>query len=355
LKLALEPNHDILAHDAVVQYLDGDGNVGRIESIDRLAHKVFKGSAWIEESAGIWSKVGWARIYVKRDGPQPLFEGAFSVVDDQHHVKLRSSYLETRRESDVDLEERDGDYMVVYRDSDMVLLDRSELKRSLPESSACHADKLSFNSDPNHPVFRAGPDQSPASWGAMSLNQLFGLSRRQSDTGGIGGNTGGINLQSNIGNTAGCPSTKKVALIGVAADCPFINSFNSTETARQNIITAVNTASDVYERTFNISIGLRNLFIVNCTSNAPNTPPWNMPCSSGNITSRLSLFSAWRGSQNDSNAYWTLMTNCSTADEVGVSWLGQLCVSGAQNDSSQVLVSGANVVVRTSTEWQVFA
>ncbi|KAL1969498.1 hypothetical protein VTN77DRAFT_8936 [Rasamsonia byssochlamydoides] len=310
----------------------------------------------MEESPGIWSRVGWARIYVKRDGPQPLFEGAFSVMHEQHHVKLRSSYVQTRREYDVDLEDKNGEYMIVYRDSDMVPRDRLELKRSLDLSSSCHADRLSFNSDPNHPVFRGEPMQSRATWGAMSVNQLFGLSRRQSDTGGISGNAGGVNLQSNIGNTAGCPNTKKVALIGVATDCSFTASFNSTEDVRENIINVVNTASDLYERTFNISIGLRNLTVsdANCPSTAPESAPWNMPCGSENITTRLNLFSSWRGSRGDSNAYWTLMSNCPTDDEVGVSWLGQLCVSGSMNDSSQS-VSGTNVVIRTTTEWQVFA
>lgn len=353
LKLALEPNPDILADDAHVQYLDADGNVKHTEYIDRLAHRVFKGSTWIEESPGIWSRVGWARIYVKRDGPKPLFEGAFSVMHDQHHVKLRSSYMKTRRASDVDLEDKDDDYMVVYRDSDMVPRDLSELKRSLSSSPSCHADELSFNSDPNHPVFRGLSEQSHANWGAMSVNQLLGLTRRQSDISGTGGNAGGVNLQSNIGNTAGCPKTKKVALIGVATDCSFTAGYNSTEDARGNIITMVNTASDLYERTFNISIGLRNLTVSdkNCPSPAPESAPWNMDCNSGNMTTRLDLFSSWRSSRDDSNAYWTLMTGCQSDDEVGVSWLGQLCVIGSGNNT----VSGANVVARTPTEWQVFA
>jgi hypothetical protein len=314
-----------------------------------MSHKVFKGSAWIEESTNHWSKVGWARIYVKQDGSKPLFEGAFSVMHNHHHVQLRSSYMRTRREVDVYLEDKGEDYMIVFRDSDMAAADRTELKRSFPASS-CQADKLSFNSDPNHPIFR--PPQSP-NLGAISLNQLFGLSRRQSDTGGVGGNTGGVNLASTIGSTAGCPTTKKVALIGVATDCEFTLAFNSSDSAKQDVIQTINSASSVYESAFNISIGLQNLIVsdTSCPSPAPASAPWNMACSSGNITQRLGLFTSWRGDQNDTNAYWTLMSNCPTNSEVGVSWLGQLCVTGGVNAS----VAGANVVVRTSTEWQVFA
>jgi hypothetical protein len=349
IKLTLEPNHDILADDAVVQYLNADGSVRHSEPIERTAHRVFKGSAWVEKATNHWSKVGWARIYVKQDGPRPFFEGAFSVMHDYHHVQLRSSYMQTRRESDVSLEDKGEDYMIVFRDSDLVAADRSELKRSVPEPS-CQADKLSFNADPNHPVFR--PSHSP-SLAAVSLNQLFGLSRRQSDTGGVGGNTGGINLASTIGNTAGCPTTKRVALIGVATDCSFTAAFNASASAREDVIQTVNSASSVYENSFNISIGLRNLIVsdANCSSTAPQSAPWNIPCASGNISQRLNLFTSWRGGQNDTNAYWTLMSNCPTGAEVGVSWLGQLCNTGGVNAS----VAGANVVVRTSTEWQVFA
>ncbi|KAL2001370.1 hypothetical protein VTN02DRAFT_1838 [Thermoascus thermophilus] len=356
LKLTLEPNHDIFAEDAQITYLDAEGNVKHAEPIDRLAHRVFKGSAWVQAADGSWNRAGWARIYVKRDGAHPLFEGAFSVMHDQHHIELRSSYMQTKRESDVNLEDKGDDYMVVYRDSDMIPPEHSELKRSLSvSSSSCQADKLAFNSDPNHPVFRLDSQES-SNWGSLSLNSLFGLTRRQSDIGGFGGNTGTVNLRSTIGSTAGCPTTKKVALIGVATDCSYTASFNSTETARQNIINVVNTASDLYERTFNITIGLRNLTVSDkeCPNAAPQSAPWNMPCSSGNITSRLDLFSSWRGSRGDDNAYWTLMSNCPTGAEVGLSWLGQLCNNKVVGDGSQA-VTGANVVIRTPAGWQVFA
>ena len=242
--------------------------------------------------------------------------------------------------------------MVVYRDSDRISPDRSELKRSFGPSS-CEADKLSFNSDPNHPVFRGGPPQSE--WGAMSINSLFGLSKRQSDTGGVGGNSGGVNLKSTIGSTAGCPSSKRVALIGAAADCSFVASFNSSETARQNVISVVNTASNLYESTFNISLGLQNLTMsdASCPTNTPTASPWNVPCSTSNITARLNTFSSWRMLQNDTNAYWTLMSNCPTDDEVGLSWLGQLCVTNV--NGAEDAVTGANIVIRTSSLWQVFA
>ncbi|GLA82131.1 hypothetical protein AtubIFM56815_006310 [Aspergillus tubingensis] len=356
IKLELEPNHDILAEDASVQYLDADGNVRRHEPIARHEHKVFKGRSLLGRGKGMWDPVGWARIYLKQDGSEPLFEGVFSVDGDNHHVQLKSAYMEKKRPVDVDLPDSAKDYMIFYRDSDMVRL-HTELKRSSLGSTSCQADQLGFNTNPNHPVLQPYVQAEPDAWGAMSLNSLFGLNKRQSDIGSVSGNAGGVNLASTIGDTSGCPSTKQVALIGVATDCSFTGSFNNETAAKEWVISTVNSASNVYEKSFNITIGLRNLTITDssCPDNPPAATAWNMPCSSGNLTSRLDLFSKWRGEQSDDNAYWTLMSDCATGNEVGLSWLGQLCNSDASSDGSST-VSGTNVVVRSSgSDWQIFA
>lgn len=251
--------------------------------------------------------------------------------------------------------------MLVYRDSDMIRFTPKELKRSLPESAGCEADKLDYNADLSNHIFPQGIDSGNGKWGVMSVNSLFGLSKRQSDTGGMSGNTGGVNLKATIGDTSGCPKTKKVALIGVATDCEMTNSFKSNSTpkaaAKDWVINIVNTASSLYEDSFNVSIGLRNLTIneASCPSTATAATPWNIGCDSGNITWRLNEFSKWRGDNADSNAYWTLMTGCPTGGEVGVSWMGRLCTSEVTGDSSSS-VTGANVVVGTQgSTWQIFA
>jgi hypothetical protein len=116
-----------------------------------------------------------------------------------------------------------------------------------------------------------------------------------------------------------------------------------------------------YEDSFNITLGLQNLTISDaaCPASAPESAPWNVGCSDNvTIQDRLNLFSAWRGERNDSNAYWTLLSTCPTDSAVGLAWLGQACVTSSQVASSSTgneTVSGANVVVRTSTEWQVLA
>lgn len=342
-------------------YLGADGLPERTEEISRQDHKVFKGEAFVQEYGGHWTHAGWARIVVRRDGVNPLFEGAFSIMHDHHHVQLRSYYASTKHELDPDVEYSDDEYMVLWRDSDVSSLSHQDLRRSEVSESSCSAGQLSFNSDPSHPIFAPmSPPlfkRSAGYWGAVPMGSLFG--KRQLDTNGIptGGNSGAVNLKASIGKTTGCPSIRKVALIGVATDCSYTGTFNSTQTAHQNVITQINSASDVYERTFNITLGLRNLTVN--PADCPGTPvpaaPWNIGCAGNTtITDRLNLFSEWRGERNDSNAYWTLLTNCNTGAEVGLAWLGQLGYQGVQKSAGEV-VSSANIVAKTGTEWQVIA
>ncbi|KAL9101638.1 MAG: hypothetical protein Q9163_003113 [Psora crenata] len=358
IKLTLEPNQDIIANGASVQYLGPDGESIRSEPIDRHTHKIFKGDSWVQEPNGDWTLAGWARIMIKRDGIYPLFEGAIAIMRDHHHIQLRSNYMRTKHELDPEAEDTGDEYMTVFRDSDIdqrpPMPGQTELKRSVSSADrSCRSDELEFNSDPTQTVFK----RDVGFWGAAPLSSLFG--KRQIDTNGIptGGNSGGVNLKNSIGNTNGCPSTRKVALIGVATDCTYTGSFNSTESARANVIQQIASASSLYEKTFNISLGLKDLTISDavCPGTPASATPWNTGCGGNQtITDRLNTFSTWRGQRNDTNAYWTLLTTCRTGAEVGLSWLGQLCVSDVIAASGEV-VSGANVVAKTSTEWQVIA
>lgn len=378
VKFVLEPNHDILPqHGATVRYLGPDGEVVRTEAIERLEHKVFKGNAWIRgKEEDKWMQAGWTRVTVRKDGLNPLFEGAFSVGRDNHHIQMGENFARTRHTQDPEIEAGDDEIMVLWRDSDILTEQEleyhghGELRRDLEYGNglSCRADTLGFNMQSDHPVYTAMTKRSDMYWGSMSLPSLFG--KRQIDS-STGGNSAGVNLVSTIGQTNGCPATRKVALVGVATDCTYTAQFNSTESARQNIITQMNTASNLYERTFNISLGLQNLTISD--PNCPGTPaaatPWNQGCGSADIQQRLNLFSAWRGTQQDSNSHWTLLSTCNTGSAVGLAWLGQACVNTAITTNSSTTgngqstgdgsetVSGANVVVRTqgASEWQIIA
>lgn len=274
--------------------------------------------------------------------------------------------MQTKHALDATLEVKEKEYMVIWRDSD-IAGDMSEdfdgamhgeLRRSTGNDRSCSADRLNFNMQPDHPVFAGMLKREDTTWtSAYTKSTLFG---RQID-GQTGGNSAGVNLTTTIGSTAGCPSTRRVALVGVATDCTYISAFNSTASARQNVINVINAASVVYEDSFNITLGLQNLFTVeaSCPATPQTATPWNVGCSeSVSIQDRLNLFSAWRGTQKDTNAYWTLLSTCATGSAVGLAWLGQVCVASSQvatSSSGNETVSGANVVVRTGTEWQVVA
>lgn len=381
VKFSLEPNHDILGENAMITHLAPDGSVRHSEKADRMKHKVFKGKSFVKrlsKKEDRWEQVGWARALVSKDGETPLFEGAFSVHRDHHHIQTSHNYLRTRHMYDPEINraEPGKEYLVMWRDSDILPTEsgfmHQELKRGLDEgneTASCYADGLGFNTHPDHPVYAAMRKRSESSFGAMDFSNIFGLSKRQSDQ--TGGRGAVVNLESTIGQTAGCPSTRKVALVGVATDCTYTGEFNSTESTRENVISSMNTASAVWENTFNISLGLANLTIsdAECPGTPPQNTPWNQGCSdSVDIQDRLNLFSAWRGQQRDSNSHWTLLSTCNTGSAVGLAWLGQACVNEAmdsnssttgngQADSGQETVAGANVVVRTrgASEWQVIA
>lgn len=363
IRLSLEPNHDILAENAAVHILGADGTIRSSEPIDRLDHRVYKGEAFVQRGSD-WTHAGWARVSVHRDGDHPVFEGAFRIDGDNHHIQTDSNYRQTRLEKDPEVAPADDDFMVVWRDSDILGANphdhaHDELKRDLGNRQTCTSDKLLFNRDDNHPVYRSLDTRSEPDgfWRSMASNSLWG---RQID-GTTGGNGAGVNLSSTIGSTAGCPTARKVALVGIATDCTYTAKFNSTESVRQNIINQINSASQVYESSFNISLGIQNLTIseASCPATAPASAPWNIACSNSvTITDRLNLFSAWRGQHNDTNAYWTLLSTCNTDSAVGLAWLGQVCVEGSQSSTSNgqnETIAAANVVVRTSTEWQVIA
>lgn len=366
IRLTLEPNHDILGDDSHVNFLDQDGNIERTEKIVRQDHKVFQGQAYVVESDGSNTHVGWSRVSIRRDGVLPIFQGAFTIMGDHHHIQMKSTYMSTKHVLDPRLEDSEDEYMVVYRDSDVSRLSHTELrKRSLDGAArSCGYDNLPFNNDVQHPVHKEILSRDLGSWGEMSASHLFGKRQTNIDGGGAGnGNSGGVNLRSTIGDTTGCPSSRRVALVGIATDCTYTAVFNSSDSLRQNLIDVMNEASDLYQSSFNITLGLRNLTIspADCPATAATATRWNIGCSDAyTITNRLNDFSTWRGGlSGDTNAYWSLFTTCNTGPEVGLAWLGQLCNHGGTSQSdgsgSTQTVTGANVIARTSNEWQVFA
>ncbi|PFH62067.1 hypothetical protein XA68_15275 [Ophiocordyceps unilateralis] len=363
-RLLLEPNDDIIHDDFAITHLAADGSVREIQTVPRSDHRVYRGHAFVQRP-GIegWSKAGWARITVHRDGDLPVFDGTFRVDGNHHNILTARRYLTLRRDEDPVLDDVPssvgGDAMVVWRDSDVMddddLDGRTELKRSLSSSTEqrCEAGSLQFNMNNNYYLDAAS--QSPNPLRFVEWRSLFA---RQNDVIG-GGPNPGTSLENSIGSLDGCPPTIKVALVGIATDCTYWDGFNSTEEIRKSVINMVNQASQLYESTFKISLGIRNLTISDqsCPGTPPASAPWNIGCSDQfNITDRLNAFSRWRGQLRDENAYWSLLTKCATGSAVGLAWRGQLCRVGLDSSSeNNDTVASANVVVHTDTEWQIFA
>lgn len=358
VRLSLEPNLDILPDSFHVNYLGPDGSLQESELVERHQHKIYRGTAFIRrEGRSEWARAGWARIAIHRDGKHPVFEGAFRVDGNQHHIQTASHYRRLRHPEDpeVTLTQDADETMVVWRDSDLKEFydDPLDTKRDVRGRRACSSNDLSFNEN-----YDPWANVKPVS-AAVSPKSLFG---RQIDPGSTGDDGGSMDLSSTIGSTQGCPNTRRIALVGIATDCTYTSEFNSTQSVRSNIISMVNSASEVYESSFNISLGIQNLTIsrAECPGSSSNPAPWNVDCSpSVSISDRLNLFSRWRGDIDDDNAFWTLLSTCNTDNAVGLAWLGQACISGAQStdgrDGGTETVSSANVVIRTDSEWQVFA
>ncbi|KAJ3309304.1 hypothetical protein HDV04_006246 [Boothiomyces sp. JEL0838] len=165
-------------------------------------------------------------------------------------------------------------------------------------------------------------------------------------------------------DSTSCPlPNKKVLLMGVAADCSYVQAKGGVSQALQSILSNWNSATQTYESAFNVQLGVGKVMIQQSCS-ADNSLTWNVDCSNPQFTisNRLSAFAQWRGTLGDDGmGLWHLMTQCSTQPAVGIAWLSTLCQQNAvaQSDPSgsggTVYVSGVGVSSIVPTEWKVVA
>ena len=284
---------------------------------------VYKGHASILDNFE-WKEAGWARVIVRRRGDEHWIEGAFSVDGVHHHIARDSSLYSSPSQENGLFSKKHSPQMLVWKDSDTTDT-RSISERSPASDSLCATENV------HDPL------------GSTPANSLLG---RQN---------GWFDPTDAIGSTSGCPSSRLVAMIGVATDCTYTAEFNTIDDARENIISQINIASQVYEDAFNISLAISNITIsdASCPSSRSSSRPWNIPCSAEvDLSGRLGLFSDWRTQQRDENAAWTLLTTCGNGSTIGIAWIGNTCGAGSD---SRGRASSANVVARSSSEWQVIA
>ncbi|KAG0213145.1 hypothetical protein BGX28_004971 [Mortierella sp. GBA30] len=254
------------------------------------------------------------------------------VHDDTYHVTTREHYHIQKRDDDAlpssyfSAPESD---LVIYRDSDLYKRSASpsKRKRGMDESS-CGTDAMLPN-NPTADIFMTTMDDyyyTP-------------------------------NLTTTIPGS--CEH-----LQGVAADCTYVRRYKGVAQARQQILANFNTASAIYESTFNVALGVIALNIVpeGCPAAPVKGEEWNRDCSTSYpIEQRLSDFSFWRGQgsrANDGAGLWHLMTECNTGVVVGIAWTKALCQMKTESQTSkgqQQFTAGTGVSSVSPNEWLIVA
>ncbi|KAI8090415.1 Metallo-peptidase family M12-domain-containing protein [Thamnidium elegans] len=336
ISINLEPNRDLFHPEATVTIFNTNGSTNETKSLLPHDHFVYKGLVNDHSDH-------WARIIMRTDlDIYPIFEGAFTIDSDIYHIKTTPNYHLSKRLDDP----MSGGHMVIYRDSDQQV-NTLEKRRAKSMDIMCAMEELAYNRR------MAGSHAAPSN--NLTGTSFSGLWDKRDVL--------DISLPRVTSTTTGCPTARKIAYMGAAADCSYVLSYGSIRYAKIQMINDWNVASAVYERTFNVSLGLIYLQI-----SVPECPPkpkpmiaWNQVCSNFyTINDRLSDFSLWRGKKGDDGAaLWHLMTKCSTGVKVGIAWLSQLCETQVsqqiEDDGSYEWVSGTGVSSITRDEWKVVA
>lgn len=157
-----------------------------------------------------------------------------------------------------------------------------------------------------------------------------------------------------------CPVVKQVMSIGVAADCTYVDAHGGALEALKQIISNVNQASIVYEKSFNFMLGISKIMIMEQCTPSSNDTVWNVQCKCEyTLAKRLSDFSLWRGEMaSDQIGLWQLMTNCRSQPSVGIAWNGAACQAGssaANNSGTLEYLSGTSIASVVPVEWKVVA
>ncbi|KAI8393566.1 Metallo-peptidase family M12-domain-containing protein [Radiomyces spectabilis] len=368
--LYLIPNIDMFHPDATVTIEHTDGQQ-HVEPIRRDQFRIYKGMVSetpIELPETIPDDLitekqhtHWARITLRHDiqSEHPLFEGAFAVNSDVYHIKTQSNFRLRKRNDDP--YPNSDDAMVIYRDSDTIAAPFHSVPfmhrfdtRDVKDDITCGMEDLTYNQEltglrrgnRNSTTVSVPPlmDNSSSNYGIVPLDHVNLLTKRNTP------------LQ-------GCPTARKIAFMGAAADCTYTSSYGGVRSAKIQIVNDWNVASGVFERTFNVSLGLIYLHLSSpeCPRRSKSQNNWNQRCSNFyTINDRLSDFSLWRGKKGeDGAALWHLMTRCSTGIKVGIAWLSQLCETQAsqqvEDNGSFEWVSGTGVSSITREEWKVVA
>ncbi|ORX92127.1 zincin [Basidiobolus meristosporus CBS 931.73] len=305
---------------------------------------------------------GWARLVVHQDNSriipdtQHIYEGVFTLDSETYHIQPIASYKLSKRFYDPEIaspsarpSHQKWSSTIIYKLSDQKSGPAQNLRKrefgdgrgelsnllgNRHKEGTCGTEGLGFNKN-----ITATKKLSPYAWDDQGDYQR-------------------LNKRAPTEGTAGCPTSRKVMYMGVAADCAYVAYKKGIEEATKSILSNWNIASGVYESTFNIALGVVKLEVRSevCPSTPDSTIAWNRGCSDAyNINDRLNDFTRWRGTLGeDGTGLWHLMTKCSSGPKVGVAWLDQACVTSTKRQNNDY-VSGTGVSSATAMEWKVVA
>ncbi|KAJ1993686.1 hypothetical protein GGI26_002748 [Coemansia sp. RSA 1358] len=392
--LILEPNHDLVHPDATTtRMLPGAKSVreplstadigiyrghvlrsGAVKPRDMSA-SLRKWEMFKRNQYSFDENNSWARLAVFRDQMgRTAIDGMFGIDGETFYIKPAVTYMRSKRDGDPMLSnpyarppELQMSASIVYRQSDLV---QEHRRRQSPLAKRSTGPKVT--SDRQQQVLSCGMHRLPGNVpekphrlrpddplnhyrrlpnGLRGLQHMSRslLSRRSTS---FDKNQDAIN--------AGCLTQRKLLYMGAAADCSYVTQYQSQDNARLQILSDWNQASAVYERQFNVALGLIALQIeeLTCPTALDSSKAWNRGCSeSYQIDNRLSDFSTWRGAKGDDGCgLWHLMTNCPTGTEVGLAWLGTICTTSSSTHTAQGGVSsGTGVSAVSRDEWKVVA
>ncbi|KAF9186872.1 hypothetical protein BGZ51_001728 [Haplosporangium sp. Z 767] len=317
--------------------------------------------------------VGWARMMVEHDESDDslILRGAFTVDGDTYHITSQQHYHVQKRSDDYtpsSSSSRPSSQLIIYRNSD-IFKPRSRLSKHEDPETICGAHQIvdrkkKLETKAQHEYYSPPNLTTSIHLGGSSNIFNFGSTLRKRQNSGVGENLT-IKVAGPSAVPTGCPTTRMVNYMGVAADCTYVRSYGGLENARKQIFADFNTASGIYESTFNVALGIISLEIESMV--CPTTPiegkQWNQECSGDyTINNRLSDFSYWRGQGNrsqDGAGLWHLMTKCNTAPIVGLAWTKALCQMSAQPQSTDAgqthFMAGTGVSSISPNEWLVVA
>ncbi|KAJ9100762.1 hypothetical protein QFC19_005501 [Naganishia cerealis] len=370
--LHMTPTEHLFHPQAKINYLSAAGDILHSEPLRGHDHRVYTGEViadWstsqrLEEDkvGGVYYPPGseayrgvrgTATIHVYEHSgdtadesyfTNTTFQGTFNVDGQLWHVMTRENYMRHAQLGDPPVHEighESGLVMFLEGDENKVLKDPllQNVIRPLAQTGCSH-DELAFNTNTTgHPVLKERPrhphsasDIVPSFFPSLSSVSLpdslyafgpFGqdssrsrVSRRDDISTGSNAKPS-TNYINTIGQTTGCPTEQKVVYMGVAADCNYVSTYGGAEQARTQILTNWNSITALYRSSFNVSLGIIELNVVNetCPSSSAassSSTSWNTPCADGiTLNDRLSLFSEWRGRAGNGQAgLYHLMTVC---------------------------------------------